>query len=149
LTEAGRLDTARLFSLRRFDMALQIGRSGPDRQDMCCAVDHCKHTNFSAQEVMSKKTSTSATNPMPCILLPIDPVLAPTLEIGLSSSLSVVAAGAARPQIHWAKVIADAGCSHTSIPADIVPACGLKVLGKGSSNTAGLVPCNIYHGDLS
>lgn len=86
---------------------------------------------------------------MPCITLPIDAGNRPIIEIGYSAAASLQPAGAPPPKIHWIKAIADTGCTHTSIHADVATAAGLMVLGKGMSMTAnGPVTCNLFHGDM-
>jgi hypothetical protein len=85
---------------------------------------------------------------MPCINIPIDPI-GPLIELGISAPISQNAAGAPTPAIRWIRAIADTGCSHTSLHSSIASKCGLSVISKGAANTpAGVVPTNIYHGDL-
>ena len=86
---------------------------------------------------------------MPCVNIPINPLVGPTLEIGIALPLSQVPAGQPRPQIRWFKAIADTGCTHTSIHTSIATTCGLNVIGKGNSSTAGgNRAVNVYFGDL-
>ena len=85
---------------------------------------------------------------MPSVSLPISAV-GPTLEIGIATPASLLAADAPKPQIQWFKAIADTGCSHTSIHSSVAAKCGLKVLSKTTATTPGAnVAVNIYHGDL-
>jgi hypothetical protein len=85
---------------------------------------------------------------MPCINIQINPI-GPVLEIGVSTPVSLNAAGAAAPPITYFKALADTGCSHTSIHSSVATACGLKVMGKsGASTPAGNIAINIYHGDI-
>lgn len=86
---------------------------------------------------------------MPCITLPIDPILGPTIEIGISAAAALRNAGAGAPAITWIKAVADTGCSHTSIYTDVAVAAGLKVISKNQVNTpAGPVGCDMYLGDI-
>jgi hypothetical protein len=85
---------------------------------------------------------------MPCITLPVDANFRPTLEIGISAAASLQQKGVAL-KIHWFPAIADTGCSHTCIHADVAAVAGLQVVGKGTSNTAnGQVAMNLFYGDL-
>jgi hypothetical protein len=78
----------------------------------------------------------------------IDPI-GPTLDVGISSPLSLAAAGAPPPAINWFKAIADTGCTNTSMHSSVAIACGLSVLGKTPVSTpSGRGPVNLYHGDL-
>lgn len=84
---------------------------------------------------------------MPCITLALDP-LGPIVEIGVSLPGGWPRANPP-PPVHWIKAIADTGCTHTSIHTSVAQKLGLTVLSKETSNTpAGVVPINIYHGDL-
>jgi hypothetical protein len=86
---------------------------------------------------------------MPCVNIQIDPLVGPTLEIGISPPASQVPAGQPRPQIRWFKAIADTGCTHTSIHASVATTCGLAAIGKGTVSTpAGVQAVNHYFGDV-
>ena len=86
---------------------------------------------------------------MPCISFPIDIVVGPVLEIGISSPLSLATHGAPPPQIHWFKALADTGCSHTSIHSDVAAKAGLTVISKALvKSTTHSVAVDVYLGDL-
>ena len=81
--------------------------------------------------------------------LPINPQIGPILDLGISCPESLVAPGAAAPQVFWFRAIADTGCTRTSIHSSVAAKCGLKVMSKGTASTpGGIVTVNIYHGDL-
>ena len=86
---------------------------------------------------------------MPCIILPLDPVLGPVLDIGISAPTATMASGSPRPAIHWIKAIADTGCSNTAVHTSVTPICGLRTIGKALTNTAaGPVPINVFLADI-
>jgi hypothetical protein len=86
---------------------------------------------------------------MPCITLPIEAGLKPTLEIGISSAASLLTPQASRPLIDWITCLVDTGCTHTSIHSSVAQTSRLPVMGKGWTNTGnGQVRCNQFLGDL-